>query len=92
MRALTAAACLLACALSGRAETLWVPAGQALRLSGPIAFGTTIGIVEDGAIGDFLVSTVRVTEAELDGLTNEYQLELSKELLGEARDAKDAQR
>ena len=61
-----------------RAETIWISAGQAKQLSGPIVSGQKTGVVEEGALGDFLVSTVCVTpEKPGDGYA-EFRVKIPK--------------
>lgn len=50
-----------------RAETVWVTASSADRLVGPIVLGARSGLAEEGALGDFLVSTVCVEPKALGG-------------------------
>ena len=70
--------CLWCFPRRGMAETIWVHASQARSLSGPIAFGRKVGIVEEGALGDFLVSTVCVTDEALTGGCAEYRIQIPK--------------
>ena len=71
-------ACLLFLPLPAAGQTIWIRGGDATHLSGPIALGQKIGIVEDGALGDFLVSTVCVTNDKLTGGYAEYQVTIPK--------------
>ena len=45
---------------SATAETIWIPASQAEGVSGALVFGQQTGVLEEGALGDFLVSSFRV--------------------------------
>ncbi|MCY2988037.1 MAG: ThuA domain-containing protein [Planctomycetota bacterium] len=67
---------LLAAASPAQAETIWIPASAAQKLSGPLVFGQKTGIVEDGALGDFLVSTVCVTPDKVSGGYAEFQVRI----------------
>ena len=60
------------------AETLWIRAADAQSLSGPIVLGAKTGIVEEDALGDFLVSTVRVTADKLTGGYAQYAVKIPK--------------
>jgi hypothetical protein len=61
-----------------RAETLWIPAGQATSLSGPIVLGQKTGLVEEGALGDFLVSALCVRPPNLDAGYAEYRVRIPR--------------
>lgn len=73
----TAVVASLALSMVATAETLWIPASQAKSLSGPIVLGAKAGVVEEGALGDFLVSTVCVTPDRLQGYA-EYEVTIPK--------------
>jgi len=57
-------------------ETIWIPASDAAKLVGPIVLGGQTGIAEEGALGDFLVSTVCVSEDDLTGGYAEYHVKI----------------
>jgi len=59
-----------------RAETLWVPASSAERLVGPVVLGAKTGLAEEGALGDYLVSTICVDAENLAGGYAEYAVDL----------------
>jgi hypothetical protein len=61
-----------------RGETLWIPAGQATSLSGPIVLGQKTGLVEEGALGDFLVSALCVRPPNLDAGYAEYRVQIPR--------------
>ena len=45
-----------------RSENLWIHATEVQRLSGPVAFGRSLGIEDSNAIGDFLLPTLLTQE------------------------------
>jgi len=63
---------------AGAAETVWISAREAVRLVGPITLGGKTGIVEEEALGDFLVSTVCVSAEQLAGGYAEYQVRIPR--------------
>jgi hypothetical protein len=75
-------AVFLAAAVAGfhpaSAETLWVRADQAKQVSGPLVFGQKTGIVEEGALGDWLVPAVAVSLDRPCTAFAEYQVPISR--------------
>jgi hypothetical protein len=58
------------------AETVWIAASSAERLVGPVVLGANTGLAEEGALGDYLVSTVCVDEEALTGGHAEFAVDL----------------
>ncbi len=63
---------------TAQAETLWIHATDAEQLSGPIAFGQTLGIADEKAIGDFLLPTLMTQENNLYEGSAEYRVKIPK--------------
>ena len=59
-----------------RGENVWVAASSADRLVGPVVLGAKTGLAEEGALGDYLVSTVCVDQENLSGGYAEYAVDL----------------
>ncbi|MDD4871730.1 MAG: hypothetical protein PHR77_14330, partial [Kiritimatiellae bacterium] len=60
------------------AETIWIRADDTTSLTGPIELGQKTGIVEEGALGDFLVPTICVSSEKITGGYAEYQVKIPR--------------
>jgi len=59
-----------------QAQTVWIAASSADRLVGPLVLGAKTGLAEEGALGDYLVSSVCVRQDSLTGGHAEYSVDL----------------
>jgi hypothetical protein len=65
-----------AAAPASGAPTLWIGLGDPRSIHGPLVLGQKTGVVEEGALGDFLVSAVCVTPAAHDGGDARYEVQI----------------
>jgi hypothetical protein len=65
-------------AMAATAETIWIPASDATRLSGPISTGSGAGLLEEGALGEFLLPTTCVSEEKLGGAFAEFRVTIPR--------------
>jgi len=65
-------------AVPALAETVWLGAGQSSKITGPLVQGSAAGVLEQGQLGEFLVSPVCVEPDKFDGGEARFALRVEK--------------